>query len=61
MQAFRVLNGLVAQKGDEAGIPTPTHKALVEVVKQVERKEVDPSPSLVERVWELAGTQPLGK
>ena len=53
------LNGLVAEKGDEAGIPTPTHKALVQVVKQVERKEVEPSPGLVDRVWELAGIRPL--
>ncbi len=53
------INGLVAEKGDEAGIPTPTHKALVEVVKQVERKEVEPSPGLVERVWALAGLEPL--
>lgn len=49
------LNGLVVAKGEEAGIPAPTHKALVEVVKQVERKEVTPDPSLVERVWQLAG------
>ena len=53
------INGLVADKGDEAGIPTPTHRALVEVVKQVERKEVDPKPTLVQRVWDLAGTRPL--
>jgi 2-dehydropantoate 2-reductase len=53
------INGLVAEKGDEAGIPTPTHKAIVEVVKQVERREVEPDPSLVNRVWELAGVPPL--
>ena len=53
------LNGLVAQKGDEAGIPTPTHKALVQVVKEVERNEVTPSPGLVDRVWELAGIRPV--
>ncbi|MCC7368573.1 MAG: 2-dehydropantoate 2-reductase [Chloroflexi bacterium] len=53
------LNGLVAEKGDEAGVPTPTHKALVQVVKEVERREVEASPSLVERVWELAGIRPV--
>jgi 2-dehydropantoate 2-reductase len=53
------INGLVAEKGDEAGIPAPTHKALVEVVKQVERREVEPSPTLVQRVWELTGIEPL--
>jgi 2-dehydropantoate 2-reductase len=53
------INGLVAEKGDEAGIPSPTHKALVEVVKEVERKEVRPDPGLVQRVWELAGVQPV--
>ncbi|MGH8056132.1 MAG: ketopantoate reductase family protein [Candidatus Entotheonellia bacterium] len=50
------LNGLVAAKGDEAGIPAPTHKAIVTMVKKVERQEVTPDPSLVEQVWELAGT-----
>lgn len=49
------LNGLVVAKGENAGIPAPTHKALVEVVKQVERKEVTPDPSLVQQVWKLAG------
>jgi 2-dehydropantoate 2-reductase len=53
------INGLVAEKGDEAGIPTPTHKALVEVVKEVERQEVQPDPSLVQRVWKLAGIKPM--
>ena len=53
------LNGLVAEKGDEAGIPTPTHKALAQVVKEVERQEVTPSPGLVDRVWELAGLKPV--
>jgi 2-dehydropantoate 2-reductase len=53
------LNGLVAQKGDEAGVPTPTHKALVQVVKEIERKEVEPSPRLADRVWELAGIRPM--
>jgi 2-dehydropantoate 2-reductase len=53
------LNGLVAQKGDEAGIPTPTHEALVQVVKEVERREIEPSPGLVDRVWELAGARPV--
>ena len=52
------INGLVADKGDEAGIPTPTHRALVEVVKEIERGTSQPDPSLVRRVWELAGLQP---
>jgi hypothetical protein len=29
------------------------------VVKQVERKEVEPDPSLVQRVWKLAGMEPM--
>jgi 2-dehydropantoate 2-reductase len=51
------LNGLVAQKGDEAGLPAPTHRAVVQVVKEVERGEVAPAAHLVERVWELAGAR----
>jgi 2-dehydropantoate 2-reductase len=53
------INGLVAEKGDEAGIPTPTHKAVVEVVKDIERGLLPPDPDLVQRVWELAGVKPL--
>ena len=53
------LNGLVADKGDEAGIKAPTHRALVQVVKEVERQEATPSPVLVDRVWELSGVQPV--
>jgi 2-dehydropantoate 2-reductase len=53
------INGLVAEKGDEAGIPTPTHKALVEVVKEVERQAAEPDPGLVHRVWQLAGRVPV--
>jgi 2-dehydropantoate 2-reductase len=53
------INGLVAEKGDEVGLPTPTHKALVTVVKEVERQIVEPSPALVDRVWELAGSKPV--
>jgi len=37
-----LINGLVAAKGDEIGIPTPVNKGLVEVVKRVERGELAP-------------------
>jgi len=53
------LNGLVADRGEQAGVPTPTHRALVQVVKAVERREVEPSPGLVDRVWELSGARPV--
>jgi 2-dehydropantoate 2-reductase len=48
------LNGLVTSRGDEAGVPAPTHRAVVEVVKAVEAGSLEPSPALVEKVWELA-------
>ncbi len=38
------INGLVAQKGDEVGIPAPTHAALTQMVKRVERGEVEAHP-----------------
>lgn len=41
------INGLVAAKGEEVGIPAPTHAALTEVVKRVERGEIEPSPDNV--------------
>ena len=41
------INGLVARKGEEAGVPAPTHAALTEVVKRVESGELAPSPENV--------------
>jgi 2-dehydropantoate 2-reductase len=40
---IELINGMVAAKGDEIGIPTPVNKGLVEVVKRVERGELPPS------------------
>ncbi len=37
------INGLVAAKGAELGIPTPVNLAMVDAVKRVERGEVQPS------------------
>lgn len=44
------INGLVASKGEEAGIPAPTHSALAEVVTKVERGELEPSPDNVAHI-----------
>lgn len=41
------INGLVAAKGAEVGVPAPTHAALTEVVKKVERGDLHPSPDNV--------------
>lgn len=37
------INGLVAQKGAELGIPTPVNLAMVEAVKRVELGKIEPS------------------
>lgn len=37
------INGLVAEKGAELGIPTPVNLAMVEAVKRVELGKVEPS------------------
>jgi 2-dehydropantoate 2-reductase len=42
------INGLVAAKGEEVGIPAPTHAALTHMVKQVERGEMDAHPRNLE-------------
>jgi len=42
------LNGFVAAKGAEVGIPCPANKALVEVVSKVERGALAQSPKNVE-------------
>ena len=35
------INGLIVEKGEEVGIPAPTHAALTRLVKQVERGEIE--------------------
>ena len=41
------MNGFVAEKGAEAGVPAPTNARLTEVVKQVERGELPARPENV--------------
>jgi 2-dehydropantoate 2-reductase len=41
------INGFVAMRGQEIGVPAPTHAKMNEAVKRVERGEVKPSPELV--------------
>ena len=38
------LNGFVARKGEEIGIPTPTNAILTEIVLRVEKGELKPDP-----------------
>ncbi|MBV1879768.1 MAG: 2-dehydropantoate 2-reductase [Pseudomonadales bacterium] len=41
------INGLVASKGEQAGVAAPTHAALTAVVKQVESGQLSPDPDNV--------------
>jgi 2-dehydropantoate 2-reductase len=41
------MNGFIAEKGAEAGVPAPTHAMLTEVVKRVERGELAADPANV--------------
>ena len=45
------ISGLVARKAAEAGLAAPTHAAVTEIVKQVERGELPPRP---ENLFHLA-------
>lgn len=38
------INGFVALKGDEAGVPAPTHRALAEIVRKIEAGTMEPRP-----------------
>jgi 2-dehydropantoate 2-reductase len=42
------INGLVAEKGEQVGIPAPTHAALTRMVKRVERGEIGADPRNIE-------------
>jgi 2-dehydropantoate 2-reductase len=40
-------NGLVAAKGGEIGVPAPTHVAVTELVRRIDRGELRPDPANV--------------
>jgi ketopantoate reductase len=42
------MNGYVAAKGAEVGVPAPTHAAVAELVRRMERREIAPSRIHVE-------------
>jgi len=39
------MNGLIARKGAEIGVPAPSHVKLTELVTRIERGQLQPSPS----------------
>jgi 2-dehydropantoate 2-reductase len=41
------INGFVAARGAETGVPAPTHARMNEAVKRVERGDAKPSPELI--------------
>jgi 2-dehydropantoate 2-reductase len=46
------MNGYIARKGAEVGVPAPSHARLAEIVTRVERGELAPSPSHLEDLGE---------
>ena len=44
---IEAMNGFIARKGAEAGVPAPSHEKLTSIVLKVERGELKPSPSLL--------------
>jgi 2-dehydropantoate 2-reductase len=42
------MNGYIARKGAEAGVPAPSHARLADLVTRIERGELKPSPSLLD-------------
>jgi 2-dehydropantoate 2-reductase len=49
------LNGVVARRGREHGIPTPANDAVVEVARRIERGERSHGTENLEVLQELAG------
>lgn len=39
------MNGFIAEKGAEAGIAAPSHVRLTEIVKKIERGELQAGPA----------------
>ncbi len=43
-------NGLVAAKGEEVGVPAPTHAALTAIVRRIDAGELKPDPNNIEAI-----------
>jgi 2-dehydropantoate 2-reductase len=41
------INGRVAAKEQEVGVPAPTHAGLTDLVKRIERGDIEPSPETI--------------
>ena len=41
------MNGYIARKGAQVGVRAPSHARLAEIVTRIERRELQPSPSLL--------------
>ncbi len=48
-------NGLVAEKARETGVPAPTHAAVTELVRRIDRGELAPHPDNVRDIPDSAG------
>ena len=44
---IEAMNGFIARKGAELGLPAPSHAKLTEIVTRIERGELKPSPALL--------------
>lgn len=42
---IKLMNGFIAEKGAQMGVPTPSHERITDVVLKVERGELAPSPA----------------
>ena len=43
-------NGLVADKGVEVDVPAPTHAAVTELVRRIDRGELQPHPLNIDTI-----------
>ena len=50
-----LMNGLICSKGREAGVETPFHDAIVEIMKGIDDKSIAPDPSIVDKLLMAVG------
>jgi 2-dehydropantoate 2-reductase len=49
------MNGLIAEKGREVGVPTPFHDAIVAAMHGIDDGSLKPNPSTVDRILRAVG------
>jgi 2-dehydropantoate 2-reductase len=51
------LNGEIIKRGKHLGVPTPVNSAIIDTVKQIEQKNLTPSPRTLTQLYDKVSAE----